>query len=81
MNRWVRCTFGRDHAVRFVNLDYYWAMERRPGSDRTKLVPTPATGAEQLDVVETPEQLLAQLSKDSLGHTAKTMKSLRTWER
>jgi hypothetical protein len=63
MGHWVRCTMqsgeklGEQKLVRHLNLDYYVRMERNPNS--TTLL-RGVSGAGDMNVMETPEELLAQ---------------------
>jgi hypothetical protein len=61
MSHWVRCTLesgeqpGEQKLVRHLNLDYYVRMERNPNN--TTLLR--GVGAGDMNVMETPEELLA----------------------
>jgi hypothetical protein len=63
MGQWVRCTLesdekqGEQKLVRHLNLDYYVRMERNPNN--TTLLRS-VSGAGDMHVTETPEELLAQ---------------------
>jgi hypothetical protein len=63
MGQWVRCTVesdenqGEQKRVRHLNLDYYVRMERNPNN--TTLLRS-VSGAGDMHVMETPEELLAQ---------------------
>jgi hypothetical protein len=63
MGQWVRCTLesdekqGEQKLVRHLNLDYYVRMERSPNN--TTLLRS-VSGAGDMHVMETPEELLAQ---------------------
>lgn len=62
MSQWVRCTLesgeklGEQKLVRHINLDYYVRIERN--SNNTTLLR--GVGAGDMNVMETPEELLAQ---------------------
>jgi hypothetical protein len=63
MGQWVRCTLesseklGEQKLIRHPNLDYYVRMERNPNN--TTLL-RGVSGAGDMNVMETPEELLAQ---------------------
>jgi hypothetical protein len=59
MGQWVRCTMESGDGqtlVRHINLDYYVRMERSENTTQLRSV----SGAGDMNVTETPEELLAQ---------------------
>ena len=70
MSQWVRCTLesdekqGEQKLVRHLNLDYYVRMERN--LNNTTLLRS-VSGAGDMNVVETPEELLAAIRVVAAG--------------